>query len=1002
VHSPISGIKVAKPEVGESVDDLRLYRMVAESQGRLAAFLKGPPGSGKSHLIRWLSTHWTQQRKDYDHVLFISRDDGSLKATLRRLVESLGTDKDLVANLSDAGENLSPEGVAAELLYRLAFNLNPAHRKRPLEDVRRASPLELWKIFDYPRVKEELQRPGGPIKLAIDKLVGDKGKLAEALPRFEPGELDELARRCAGIQGISARLNRIADDPTAKALAVPALNAALAVAVQESAAIDPQALPEALRELRRRVHLRTPGKRIVLLIEDVSAFTGIDQSLIEALLGERNASEDGLAPLLAVVGLTTQYFENAFDGKDAAVQRMTHIFSIEGGASIEGDPVAFAARYLNAVRFGDPTQIDDWAGRGAVGSAPSACSDCPSRKSCHQDFGAWEGYGLYPFNAKTLPSAYRGLKDPSVPSLAAQRTPRTFKWLLGNLLNEDAEDGAAALRALRDKQEPERSPAIKPRTRQIARARDPERAEELVTLARWWGDETFDAGEDGTGRPVAGGIAETVFTHFGLPFTRTGEAPPPPVVPPISPEDPPPPEKPQRGDDPVDPRPPPPPPPPPPPDRLAETLERLRRWHEEGDSIERDTWQPFAYTLLRYASPWHEFGLPDSDDRLFAATAVAFERQRGQTLPGALILSPAIDVYDALTAVAHAEARVADEDGLQARDLFRFAVRRGPLAAANTAAQVPKLGGGRWDPALGALQLLILEAIFSRRAALNDRLPKLLQAVFTDGPTNPHRTLGEWSDLARRLSDKREELRNVARTWLDLAERGVPFLDISSRLPLLKLFLANPEPDAAPADAAFRAIPGGRAIHLLPLANLLRETRETLLPDALKEASTRAKSIATALAPNDLPADMGPAQIVKLAERLSSSIGLKTLGSAPIQPHIEKLRRSLDQLTRSGADLEAWTADRGKQEAAGFAAAAQGAELAPSLERLAALDFDGATPVSEATNAAGALIRAVSARRQELGGNGAPDDTAALALEKGKKAVAELTKLGKAIKGSLE
>ena len=47
--------------------------------------VEGEPGSGKSHLIRWLKVKWPAQE---DLVLLIQRLDGSLQGTLRQLEQA--------------------------------------------------------------------------------------------------------------------------------------------------------------------------------------------------------------------------------------------------------------------------------------------------------------------------------------------------------------------------------------------------------------------------------------------------------------------------------------------------------------------------------------------------------------------------------------------------------------------------------------------------------------------------------------------------------------------------------------------------------------------------------------------------------------------------------------------------------------------------------------------------------------------------------------------------
>src|SRR5690606_6972993 len=61
-----------------------LLETLSDSQ-RTHAFcvVQGDPGSGKSHLIRWLAVHWPKRQDDL--VLLLQRADGSLQGALDQL-----------------------------------------------------------------------------------------------------------------------------------------------------------------------------------------------------------------------------------------------------------------------------------------------------------------------------------------------------------------------------------------------------------------------------------------------------------------------------------------------------------------------------------------------------------------------------------------------------------------------------------------------------------------------------------------------------------------------------------------------------------------------------------------------------------------------------------------------------------------------------------------------------------------------------------------------------
>src|SRR3546814_13054489 len=57
------------------------------SRSHAFCVVQGEPGSGKSHLIRWLFVNWLQSD---DIKLLLQRADGSLEGALRQLREQIG------------------------------------------------------------------------------------------------------------------------------------------------------------------------------------------------------------------------------------------------------------------------------------------------------------------------------------------------------------------------------------------------------------------------------------------------------------------------------------------------------------------------------------------------------------------------------------------------------------------------------------------------------------------------------------------------------------------------------------------------------------------------------------------------------------------------------------------------------------------------------------------------------------------------------------------------
>src|SRR3546814_3254321 len=88
-HTPIRDFELTGSQAGE-IDgrDEQAFLLALSDPSRSHAFcvVQGEPGSGKSHLIRWLFVNWLQSD---DIKLLLQRADGSLEGALRQLRERL-------------------------------------------------------------------------------------------------------------------------------------------------------------------------------------------------------------------------------------------------------------------------------------------------------------------------------------------------------------------------------------------------------------------------------------------------------------------------------------------------------------------------------------------------------------------------------------------------------------------------------------------------------------------------------------------------------------------------------------------------------------------------------------------------------------------------------------------------------------------------------------------------------------------------------------------------
>ena len=462
-HTPITGFAITGSHATEIVerDEQGLLAALSHSERRHAfCVVQGEPGSGKSHLIRWLSVNWPEPS---DLKLLLQRADGSLEGALRQLQQCLPSEfSDLFDNVG-RGQRATIEGRANIFRTNLAHALSPTHFDPPLEDVawcQEHNPTELIANFN-------LESWGGPARI-LRLLEGqsgpehnsDRNSESASFNLFDIAELGQksLLLLGSGVRPATERLvKRLARDAeriiqyreqgwtademqsevievgTSLAL-MHALNRRRNDAVQNLIGISADGLKRLFRQVRETLARR--GRRLVLLLEDITSWEGIDDSLIDVLVtnAETRAAESpsDMCPLISVVGVTPAYYQK-LPGNYRA--RITHELNL-------GDPlasgllqdvatlrqsetrVAFNARYLNAVRVGAEA-LNQWRSslqsRG-VTPPPNACESCPVQFGCHRVFGANDGVGLYPFSRRALENLFEALNDQD--SGLTHKTPR--------------------------------------------------------------------------------------------------------------------------------------------------------------------------------------------------------------------------------------------------------------------------------------------------------------------------------------------------------------------------------------------------------------------------------------------------------------------------------------------------------------------------------------------------------------------------------------------------
>lgn len=445
-HTPIEGFDVAGRDAGEiaTADEQSVLHALADlSREHAFCVVQGEPGSGKSHLIRWVSANWPHVN---DVKLLLRRADGSLEGALRQLKDRLPAEfAKLFDNLGQT-QRAAPQGRANIFLSTLAHTLEPGHFDSPLVDEAWCAQYAPAELLMHPAVRTRWQAPLEILNL----LAGAGGARNSATASFDLFHVQELGDIVASLRGQAAiahsqalanRLVREAEEirvfreqdwlpdelaaehgdrfDTSLRL-IDALNRRRNDAIQNVLGVSAQGLKTLFRQVREALAER--GQRLVLLLEDITSWEGLDDSLIDVLVFNAAAKGDQdrpICPLISIVGVTPAYYEKLAGNYR---QRITHEIRLghsTGGlqdvATLRDGEVRrqFVTRYLAAVRAG-PAALETWLAESRSGinaPPPNRCPTCPRQDSCFATFGSEEGVGLFPFTAHALDRFFEALKD---------------------------------------------------------------------------------------------------------------------------------------------------------------------------------------------------------------------------------------------------------------------------------------------------------------------------------------------------------------------------------------------------------------------------------------------------------------------------------------------------------------------------------------------------------------------------------------------------------------
>jgi hypothetical protein len=415
--------------------------------------IEGNPGSGKSHLIRWLAVNWSNHN---DKVLLIQRDDSSLEGTLKQVRDKLKEYSHLLADIGNV-KKTSIKGRAMDFQSRLGNSLEANYFEEKLDDAAWCEKHKLYKLINNPVVIEKWSAP----KEILYILDGKDGKRDAEYGEFKLKHLVELYHISRDLKGIGQQpiffmqvvldkeiklIKSLLDegksdeeikenykDQLPNSLSfLNALRKRLNFAIQDMLGITHNGLRELFRRIRQE--LKKENKRLVLLIEDITNFDGVDNQLVDVLINQSETRND-ICDLISVVGITPSYYDKINQAENIVDRVTLHIKLVSESADseiqsynlkTEKDRIEFVAKYLQAIRA-EKDELQNWFENRQEGkSIPNKCELCSQKDECHAAFGYVKvednDIGLYPLTNVSVNNFFNALTDPDGKNI--NKTPR--------------------------------------------------------------------------------------------------------------------------------------------------------------------------------------------------------------------------------------------------------------------------------------------------------------------------------------------------------------------------------------------------------------------------------------------------------------------------------------------------------------------------------------------------------------------------------------------------
>ena len=769
-HTPLNNLKVEINTEINSEESLATH-ILTKTNEHTFIIVKGVNGSGKSHLIKWLHTRLA--RITNTKVIFIARHNASLRGVLEQLATSLDEPK-LIEGLKNISKT-NKLGRQKEFLDKLATFTDPNLLNADFPNSQFADEIGLCELLTDQGIRNIMQTKPGPVWRICEHVMEGRTEIKEDQNQFTLEDINLICIKTVNnfTKQTQLSLCKIRNNPDNQKILVDILNNRLPDAIRDLFQIDKSSLPLGFKKIRESLHKN--NTRLLLLIEDISCFTGVDDQLIEALITDSG----DMAPICTVLGITEQYYNSSILPKGNIKDRITHLISLDGNdentniLSSEEDRNKFVANYLNAIRA-NREDLRYWESN--LDSAhpsvpPNRCTDCHHKNTCHESFGVVNGIGLYPFNSKSINNFVSALYDTDKgrPAPTPRHLVKFLRFFMPTQMDLNNGTFPGELPPAFINLEINQRYAVV----QSATQNFPNHTREAELLMRIWGDNLSTN---------LSGLSKNLFVALGL------------GSPGIHGEDIPSPVDTERPTEPPESR---------PIDIGIKTIQdRMRNavlWGKDQNTQLQNiiTNKNSLHLLLLSTAPWSLSQIPAWwIKRLFDSTKITFEGERAPE--GALTLPRNPVIGKAIEAAASFELNDPDiKEFMIKRDHLDIFIREyGPKLVSRMDERLPKnLDKTTWNVATAACQLLYTYHILNCDITTDVSQSNLVQTLLFASPSTLDKLYApNLNRIFTALKEKCSDIRKIAIEWLSCSQNTVdPVIDVSSILTGLNQFCKNLE-----------------------------------------------------------------------------------------------------------------------------------------------------------------------------------------------------------------